>query len=241
MVQKRMDFKRKPPGFFHVWLGGWLGRVRGKWHDHISIMSYIYNLGGGNANILYFHPEPCGNGSQFDVRIFLKWVESQPPTRSCIRFLCTSFSQASYHVSIIFCAFILAHLFPSIKAPPEAFLQSPKSMPKKLPKESSANHSCNEWNENCSTSKARCSSWSAVCEWDVGWVSLRCFWCKTPPQIRLFQHFFRQVWRCGFLPDVHVVHAGTFARLIFTISLRLFQQTERAERAAPGRNRKPTG
>ena len=39
-------------------------------------------LGGGNSNILYFHPEPCKNGIQFDEHIVQKGLV-QPPTR-CI-------------------------------------------------------------------------------------------------------------------------------------------------------------
>lgn len=134
------------------------------------------------------------------------------------------FPKHHLHVSIIFCTFIFAPPFSKHFWPPRSFLTKPKKKCQPLPKESSANHSCNEWNENCSTSKARCSSWVAVREWDVGWDLQGVSGAKPPPQIRvgLFQHFFRQVWRCGFLPDVHVVHAGTFATLIFTISQRLF-------------------
>ena len=36
-----------------------------------------YNLlGGGISNIFFFHPDPWGNGVQFDLRIFFRWVGS---------------------------------------------------------------------------------------------------------------------------------------------------------------------
>ena len=47
-------------------------------------------LGGGNSNICYFHPDLWGNGIQFDLRIFFKWVvQVQPPPRwhFCVCFL----------------------------------------------------------------------------------------------------------------------------------------------------------
>ena len=40
------------------------------------------DLGGGNSNIFYVHPEPWGFMLQFDDTIFFRWVGSnQPPTK----------------------------------------------------------------------------------------------------------------------------------------------------------------
>ena len=40
----------------------------------------ICNPGGGNSKIFYVHPETWGRWTHFDLRIFFKWVETQPPT-----------------------------------------------------------------------------------------------------------------------------------------------------------------
>ena len=41
------------------------------------------NLGGGNSNIFYFHPETLGKMiPNLTVAYFFQWVETQPPTRN---------------------------------------------------------------------------------------------------------------------------------------------------------------
>ena len=37
-------------------------------------------LGGGNSNMLYFHPENWGRKSPILTSIFFKWVGEKPPT-----------------------------------------------------------------------------------------------------------------------------------------------------------------
>ena len=51
----------------------WAAKTR--WWDWITIQllvvsGFIYNLGGGNSKIFYFHPANWGDDSQFDEHIF---------------------------------------------------------------------------------------------------------------------------------------------------------------------------
>ena len=39
------------------------------------------------SNIFYSHPDPWGFMIQFDLLIFFKWVETQPPTREVLDLL----------------------------------------------------------------------------------------------------------------------------------------------------------
>ena len=47
-------------------------------HSAVDIQGHCaVNLGGGNSNIFYFHPENWGRWTHFDYRIFFRWVETR--------------------------------------------------------------------------------------------------------------------------------------------------------------------
>ena len=63
-----------------------------KFLDYSYEVEFTHSLGGGNSNIFYCHPDPWGFMIQFDLRIFFKRVETQPPTRSGV------YTPWNYHI-----------------------------------------------------------------------------------------------------------------------------------------------
>ena len=43
---------------------------------HTLVIEFVHDLGGGNSYFFNVHPDPWGNGIQFDEVILFKWVGS---------------------------------------------------------------------------------------------------------------------------------------------------------------------